>query len=223
MLGRVRRRGAFVPPGPARRALLLSLGINGLLAWAVLLGVYTFLERVWRGVGDRFLAQPLAEHLAQVELARRLQGLAWLLTAVLFLLWLYRVYANLAVLGASRLRFSPRWAVGTFLVPGVNLLWPFLVIREVWNASDPRGSGETGGRPPTSPRVAWWWITFVLASLLDPGFWRVVEDTAARLDAGGFTPSFVLAQLAEMAAAVLAITVVREIDRRQASAWAGAP
>lgn len=212
---------AFVPAGRATRALVIALGANAAAAWIVVLGLYTFFERVWLGLASLH-GQSLASHWAQVELSRRLQGVAWLATAILFLLWLHRVYGNLRVLGAVRLRFSPGWAVGTFLVPGLNLLWPFLVVREIWTASDAHAPDDP--QPPTgatSPWVAWWWGCFVTASVLDPGFWRLVEDTSSRFGMGSSALFLVVAQLAEIAAAVLAIVVVRRVDARQARAVAG--
>lgn len=211
----------FVPPGRATRALSIALGANTVMAWMVLIGIHTFFERVWRGLGGGLYGQSLEEHWAQIEIARRMQGLAWLVTALLFLLWLHRVYGNLRALGATRLRFSPGWAVGTFFVPGVNLVWPFLVVREIWTASAPDAS-DAPQPPPgaTSPWVAWWWGCFVTASMLDPGPWRLMENTATRFGLGVSSLILVVGQLAEIAAAVLGIVVVRRIDTSQARAHA---
>jgi hypothetical protein len=212
---------AFVPPGRAARALVIALGIDAAAAWAVLLGLSTFFERVWLGLGARLHGQSLDAHWAQVETARRVQGLVWLVTAALFLAWIHRVYGNVRALGAVRLRFSPRWAVGTFFVPVLNLVWPFLLVREIWTSSDPARSGDPMPRPGgTPPWIAWWWGCVVVASVLDPGFWRLWEDTSARFAVGGSSLRLVLAQLAEAAAAVLGIVVVRAIDGRQARAVA---
>jgi hypothetical protein len=211
----------FVAPGRTTRALVIALGASAAAAWVVLAGLYTFFERVWRGLGNDFAGQSLQAHWAQVEISRRVQGGVWLVTAILFLAWLHRVYGNLRVLGAVRLRFSPRWAVTTFFVPVLHLLWPFLVMREIWTASDPSATDDP--QPPpgaTSPWVGWWWGCFVTASVLDPGFWRLVEDTSARFAMGAPTLILVVAQLAEIAAAVLGIVVVLRVDARQARAFA---
>ncbi len=215
----MRLTSRFVPPGRLGRALVVALGTNAVMAWIVLIGLYTFFERVWRGLGGRFAGQSLESHWGQLEAARRLQGLAWVVTAVLFLIWVRRVYANAAAMGAVRIRLTPRWVVGTFLVPGVNLFWPFLVAREIWSASGPEA--ESGLEPRSTPAwLAWWWGLFVLATILDPGFWRLVEDTSTRFSLGLSSLLLVSAQLVEIAAAVLGIVVVRRIDQRQADHWA---
>ncbi len=83
-------------------------------------------------------------------------------TAVAFMTWLYRCRANLRAFGTRHLRFSRNWAIFGFLLPVVNLVRPYQVTREVWQASDP---GTTDPfewsrlRPPLLLRA--WWGTFV--------------------------------------------------------------
>lgn len=211
----------FVSSGRLGRALVIALGTNAAMAWIVLVGLYMFFERVWRGLGGRFAGQSLEGHWEQLEAARRLQGLAWAVTAVLFLFWIRRVYGNAVATGFVRIHLSPRWVIGTFLVPGVNVLWPFLVVREIWSASGPEA--DSAVQPRRTPAwLAWWWGLFVLATVLDPGFWRLVEDTSTRFTLGLPSLLLVAAQLVEVAAAVLGIVVVRRISQRQEEQWASA-
>jgi hypothetical protein len=58
--------------------------------------------------------------------------------------------------------------------------------------------------------------------VLDPGFWRLVEDTSTRFSLGLPSLLLVTAQLAEIAAAVLGIVVVRRIGQRQEEHWTSA-
>jgi hypothetical protein len=207
-----RRLPLLVAPGRLQRALVVSLGACAVMAWVVLLGFYTLGQRIWMGLADRVLLQPLEAHWQQIEVARRLQGLVWVVTAILFLAWVHRVYGSLVALGLTRLRFSPRWAVGVFLVPLVNLVWPFLVVRDMWNASE-RDVRPGASSLRTSPWIAAWWGLFVAASLVDPGPWRLVQDPRS-LAIGGSTVLLLVGQLVEIAAAVVAIVVVRTIGRR---------
>ena len=108
---------------------------------------------------------------------------------MLFLIWMRRVYGNAVATGFVRIRLSPRWVVGTFFVPGVNVLWPFLVIREIWSASGPEADSAIQRRS-TPAWLAWWWGLFVFATVLDPGLWRLVEDTSTRFSLG--LPSLLL-------------------------------
>lgn len=211
------------PPGYERAgglgpALLGLLGLNAALAWAEIVGIYTFLERVWRGLAGRFTGpDTLGTHWGELETARRIHGLAWLVTAIVFLVWIHCTYRNLPVLGATDLAFTPRAAVSAFLVPVLNVIVPVRVVRELWNGSDP-----TQGRPPTvapgaapaSPWVIWWWGVFLASVLLDPVVLRIFGNLQARLTVGT-TVLLVLAQLLEVAAAVLAMGVVWSVNEGQ--------
>jgi hypothetical protein len=200
--------------GSLSRSLVIALGANAVMAWIVLMGLATFVERLWRGMGGRLAGQSLEAHWGQLEAARRLQGLVWVVTAILFLIWVRRAYGNAVAGGSVRIRLSPRWVTGTFLIPGVNVVWPFLVMREIWAAS---GVEEGAGLEPrpTPAWLAWWWGLFVSANLLDPGGWQLVEDTSTRFGLGWPTLLVVVAQLLSIAAAILGIVVVRRIEARQ--------
>lgn len=209
---------AYERAGGLGRALLGLLGLNAALAWVEIVGIYTFLERVWRGLASRVTGpEPLEVHWGELETARRIHGLAWLVTAIVFLVWIHRTYRNLPVLGATDLAFTPRAAVSAFLVPVLNVIVPVRVVRELWNGSDPtqgQPPGVAPGAAPTSPWVIWWWAVFLASVLLDPVVFRVAGNLQARLTVGS-TALLVLAQLLEMAAAVLAMVVVWSVNQGQ--------
>ena len=82
------------------------------------------------------------------------QAAILLATAVLFILWLRRCYANLEGLGGRR-RFSVRWAIWGWFVP-VMLLWrPKQVVNDLLSC-DPR--------PRSRTLVNWWWAFFLVSN-----------------------------------------------------------
>jgi hypothetical protein len=214
--------GTVAPLGPLARAVMGLLGVQVLLAWALLAGVVIFLERLWFGLAGH--AQPqgsLAEHLAQLEALRVLQGLGWIATATLFLLWVHRAYRNLGALGVAGLGDSPRWAVGAFPVPALNLIHPLHVMRDLWNASRPGAGAEEPRAGGISPWLGCWWGLLLAAAVLDPSVLRPLEPMAVRLDLGGGMYRLVLGALVEMAAGVLGIVVVARITGFQGQRLAG--
>jgi hypothetical protein len=95
------------------------------------------------------------------------QGTMLILTAIAFMTWLYRSRANLRAFGTRRLRYSRNWAIFGFLIPVLNLIRPYQVTREVWQASDPSTTNPLDWmrvKPPRLIRV--WWGTFIAFSLL---------------------------------------------------------
>jgi hypothetical protein len=217
----LRATPAYTPPGHLAHAVLALLGLNAALAWLVIVGMYTLLDRIWKGMAGRLAAADTLEaHLSQLNALRLIQGLAWLATAAMFLWWLYRAHRNLPALGAADLRFTPRAAVSAFFVPVLNVVVPVRVVRELWNGSDP-APAEPGrrGAATMSPWVAWWWGVFVASVLLDPVMSRIAGELEARLTVGA-TVLLVLGQLLEIGAAILAMVVVWSVSQGQQEIFA---
>jgi hypothetical protein len=106
-------------PRPSRLARLLSvlLVADAALAWAAVLGVWTLLDRVWRGLAGR--PAPLDEveqHWGQLVAVRRLQDVAWLATAVVFVVWLGRARDGRHDLAGPRAAGTPPWMVAWWLL-----------------------------------------------------------------------------------------------------------
>lgn len=141
-------------------------------------------------------------------------------TIVLFCVWLHRAYSNLPALGNPKaaLKHSAAWAVGSFFVPIANLFIPFRAVRETWVKSDPAVAG-VGYFPPSSSSAPLsmnlWWAFWIISNVINNAAFRVRLNAkseqmlvfAAWLDLSG--------DLLTIPAAIFAILVVREIDRRQ--------
>ena len=101
----------------------------------------------------------------------RVVFLATLLPAVVAtLMWLHRANRNLRPLGANELRFTPKWAVGWFFVPILNLVRPYQAMSEIWRASDSlvdlAADGTAWKRARVSPLVGLWWAAWLAAGLV---------------------------------------------------------
>ncbi|MDQ2806045.1 MAG: DUF4328 domain-containing protein [Chloroflexota bacterium] len=145
------------------------------------------------------------------------QVLVYIATVVAFLLWIHRAYRNLPALGTSGLKYSPRWAVGGFFVPFLNLVRPFQVMREIWQASS----------PDADPRSSTAWQTVLITPL--PGVWwgswllgNVCGQLAVRTATGGNLEQLILSDwlsitslVLNIVAAALLIRIIRTIDSGQ--------
>lgn len=70
--------------------------------------------------------------------------------ATLFSMWKHRASKNLAPLGVSNQRFSPRWAVAYYFIPILNLFRPYQAMKEIYL----RSGG--GGYPPLLRLSLFW-------------------------------------------------------------------
>jgi hypothetical protein len=141
------------------------------------------------------------------------QGAILLTTAVLFILWLRRCYANLDGLGGRR-RYSVRWAIWGWFVPVMSLWRPKQIVNDLLSC-DPR--------PHSRTIVNWWWAFFLVSN------W--VAGSSARLLFGDSTPQDLhdaavaraVSDVIQIGGAVLAIFVVRRLTAGQESARIARP
>ena len=140
-------------------------------------------------------------------------------TAVVFLMWFHRVHRNLPSLGTKNLKYTPGWAVGGFFVPFLNIVRPFQVAREIWNASDPDSSDGTSWQGSGTPSiVGWWWGLLLITSFLGNIAGRMALKGPDTLE-GLMSMSWldIGSNLVDIPAALLAIALVNGIDKRQES------
>lgn len=210
---------AALSPGyqsPRERGLAVALNLwIGLLIsglWSLWYGYLFFVVNFGRGwVG---MSQEVSMFILKLRhVLGPLQTINLVLTGILFLMWFYRVHKNLAALG-YRAEVTPRWAVGSFFVPILNLVEPYKAMKEAWVLSDapPSGldlhAGSRVGGWQAPRRLAWWW-----------GAWLLSNFTLTW--AGAFR-SLTLAFLGfglRIAAAGLLLGIVREIGQRQDHKW----
>ncbi len=166
-----------------------------------------------------------AEELSSAEAVGILIGLAylgiWILgfivyvaTIVFFLMWLYRAYENLPAFGVwrSTIEYSSGWAVGSFFIPLVSLIVPYRAVRELWRKSLPNTEGVFVDQSPPA-FFPLWWAFWLISSFANEIYFRMMMRGNL---ANESTPVLdVVIGILDIAAAILAIMVVREIDRRQ--------
>jgi hypothetical protein len=147
-----------------------------------------------------------------------LELFALIAAAVFFLMWLYRCASNLPSLRSDSTEFTPGWTVGWWFIPFANLVKPFQAVRYVWSESDANVEVQHGFLSSVQSAapgflVAWWalWILANIASnitskIFDP------EDIRSTALSGYF---FIIDGVLWIAAAALAVVVIRSITARQ--------
>jgi hypothetical protein len=138
-------------------------------------------------------------------------GLAVLVVLIVFL---FKAAKNTELWDRSKARWSPGWTIGGWFVPIGNLVIPALVVSDVWRRTPQR---DFEGREQSVPgsSVGWWWASYVIAALLLRAGAVVAGDnpTVGQLSNGDLVR--VAAMVCYAIAALLLITVVRNLSRRQ--------
>ena len=135
--------------------------------------------------------------------------------AVVWLVWLYRAYTNLVFVGSKRVRFSPTWAVGYWFIPFVNVVRAYQVMKDLWLRSDSRNDRDGYDDLPAPVLLRGWWGMSVAWAVLEPVFTHLARDARTVEQLSDATHVGIAVGAVGIVATVLAIRVVREIDRRQ--------
>ena len=217
--GGVRRIGGLATPIVVS-TVIVALGtlVSAVLSAGVATDAADFLA------GDIGRAE-FEDAIAPLNSVQLLVSVATLATGVLTIIWMFRIAGNVRAFGRAT-TWSPLFAIfGWFLPPLVLYIVPFLVLRELWKASEPTGVDETDGwkRTPDNPVLWVWFVVFGLVpavlfavqigSFADGGLpTNDIQSVADSLDEFGAL-GWLTAALS-LAAAVVWVMFVRSLTHR---------
>jgi cytochrome b561 len=153
-------------------------------------------------------------------------GIAFLVSALVFVAWFYRAYRNLRRLGVLNLRYGDGWALGAWFIPFFNMVRPKQIANDVWRGSEPGVDVLTQWRQVEVPSlVHWWWALYLIQGALVYIGQRITTSGYDKLSAFGTFSSGVsqmrsgtvveiLGEVVAIAAVVLAIKFVSQVTER---------
>jgi heme/copper-type cytochrome/quinol oxidase subunit 2 len=176
---------------------------------------YDLLDQIKHGT--RFSRETLESNDHRQAVVNMSNGAGLIVTAICFLMWTHRAYRNLPALGAKHLEHSPGSSVGWYFVPVANLMKPYAITTEIWRHSDPDGIG-VAARASSTGLVVYWWLAYIAA-----GIAGIVAGSMAPTAPGSdainrlmtSTTVMMVTNVLRVVAAILAILVVRSIDKNQ--------
>lgn len=115
-----------------------------------------------------FVAALMIPSIASTAAWAPLENLVFAFTAVAFVAWTYRLYANLASFVATGISTKPSVAAVLLAIPVVNLIAPPILFHEIWCAADPSVGVRVHDwrRGAADAILALWWLTFIGAVCL---------------------------------------------------------
>jgi hypothetical protein len=141
----------------------------------------------------------------------------------MFLVWLFRAYANLPSIRSENSEYTPGWAIGWWFIPLANLIKPFQVVRNVWAESDPDvdvGGGFLSSVQSGAPAfMAIWWLFWILSNISANISGRLFDaQDAKNVEVAGYV--FIISGILWCVASSLAIKVILSITERQQERFA---
>lgn len=163
-------------------------------------------------VDGRIGEAELERTLAVTDLLDLGAAAAYLAAGVVFVVWTWNVRSNAELVAPDAHHLAKRWAIWGWL-PIINFWFPRRVVVDVWQVSLPRHELGRG-----RAEVNWWWGLFIAYQVFD----RIADRSLARsTTVDGFANGgavLVVVAVLSVAAAALAVNVVRRI-----SAWQSVP
>ncbi len=201
------------------KRLLLIAGLVDALAVITGLASYRLADRANSGSAT---FQQFTKAEARHDLVILTQMTVYLVTAVVFIRWFHRAYANLPAIGVEGLGHGVPWAIGAWFVPVVSLVWPKQMANEIWQGSDPLLEAEesrTWRRGKVPVFIGAWWLAFIASSLLVGAGWELWGDANTYSDIKVAAAIEVTGNAIAVLSGVLAYVVVdRASERQQARA-----
>jgi Domain of unknown function (DUF4328) len=197
------------------KRLLVVAGLVDTLAVVTGLASFRLADRAASGSAT-FEQFNVAE--ARHDLVILTQMTVYLVTAVVFIRWFHRAYANLPAIGIDGLGHGVPWAIGAWFVPIVSLVWPKQITNEIWQGSDPLLDAEESrnwrqGKVPVL--IGMWWLAFITSSLLVVVGWDLWGDANSYADIKLAAMIEVTGNAIAVLSGVLAYIVVDRASERQ--------
>ena len=205
--------------GNALSGLLLATALAG---WVAVGCDFAYVDLLQRAAAGQTIASgesATVEWVGTILLSTQIA--LFVVTAGLFLCWLYLSRANLRAFGMRRMQYPRGWAIGGFFVPALNFIRPYQVVSEVWKASDPEAEDAFGWKTSETPAlVSIWWGAVVVYAVLE--LVTLAMHSSSGSSIAKFQIAHTAATLADAAGAVgasCAFFVVSEISRAQHQKW----
>ena len=144
--------------------------------------------------------------------------LLYFATALVFIGWFHRAYANLKPLGARGLQYSSGWAIGAWFVPFLNLIRPVQIAQEIWRHSDPQAIARNEDHQAigkNSTLIGFWWAVWLINGVIGHIAYRLSRDAQATEAILSATLVCIIANIVAIIETALAMAVVSAIQARQ--------
>ncbi len=205
-------------------SLVLVAGIAGYIL-VVSLGGLAMVDAFEAGLGTTAEAEQFD---ARTRVLAAIANVFYLLTAVLFISWMYTLRTSSAA-APEAMRHGAAWSIVGWIVPILNFFRPYQIMVDLWRGMvRPARPFQAAEQPPVPRLVPIWWASFLVASVGGRIAVASAQSVPNTFDgARQALQTEILVDSASVIGAALAIFVVRMYTTRakatQAAAWAPLP
>ncbi|MCP4441860.1 MAG: DUF4328 domain-containing protein [Aureispira sp.] len=134
--------------------------------------------------------------------------IAYLINAVVFIMWLRRAYFNLHIHSPESARFSEGWAAGAWFVPFLNFVRPVQIVNDLWDGIQNKLNTRF---VETKGLVAAWWTVWIIMSITSQVSFRSMNSATSLNDIFMACYLSFVHDAVMLLGAILAIVVINKI------------
>ena len=153
--------------GGLRTAILILLGVFVVGTVIQTIGMPQVVDAAKDLIAGDITDDEFIDDLAAYNLSGGLTLVSQVALIVLTMIWLFRIAKNHVALG-RRLTWGPGWAIGSWFVPPIVYVIPFLMLRESWKAADPDvPPGDERWKAGRDTPLVWaWGVLYVVVPIV---------------------------------------------------------
>lgn len=152
----------------------------------------------------------------RVALAGKIYFITYIITAISFLIWVYRANKNCHGFGAKDMRFTPSWSIWWYFIPFFNFFRPYQVMKEIYKVS----SNPNEWKRQEGSNLLWvWWTMFIVFLVIGNYEFRTamrslnVEQTFEELKE--LTVISLFSSFSLVISCIFAFLLIRNISKKQ--------
>ena len=201
-----------------RRATILRYLLIGFVVWKLIAvgsawAQHEMLASVANGAG--LSTEDASANDARERLVGVIALALFLGTVVCWLMWQYRAYANLSLIGSRDTERSPGASVGLWFIPLANLVLPYQIMSELYRRSEIQNIRDNIGGLSGPSIIGVWWFAYLAWGVTTRFSGVIAKDAKEVSTLITATNIEVVSHVLGIVAAILAIQVTRSIDRFQ--------
>ena len=198
--------------GTALTVLFIAMAILAGLALVALINQAAVIDRIQSGqrvsLHDRDVAAGWVAGALVLEL---MVGVA---LAVVVIIWLWRAYTNIDVLGAGPKRYGRGFAIGAWFIPIAAFFMPKQLINDTWRAADPSAPGNPmWTKLPIARISSFWWVLFMVSRVI--AFAGLGQSDPTTEELSQTNSAGIVGTIVSLAAAILGAITFRMLTARQ--------
>lgn len=154
-----------------------------------------------------------------------IQVLVWLAVAFLWAFWTFKSNKLVRSLGAKDMKYSPGWSVGWYFIPFLNLIKPYLALKEIYLATlNPHRfnvDADVEDQPESLNILKLWWLSSIAERIFGVYLKRISSGSDTMEQLFYLNKLLITSDLISLTTTLIWIWLLREFSQRQDETYKG--